>query len=321
MNKKTGKSAKGAIISLVFFIIAAAIAVAIIKGNNIKSGKDLYDYAYKKSQDIKYCLDPDKPTNCSGFFNPELPEGGNGIEFPEDSGKLGSIKEEFEKREDSHSNNKGESLENRFPDLFRPNNENFNITPSKENVDKYKNLLENIKINDNAKVDYNRKEWKHWTYRDRSCWNVREETLYLDAEKGSQELLDKTKNPTKDVKQACYIVGGKWIDPYSGETITDPKKIDIDHLVPLGYAARHGGNDWSAKEKETFANDKEVLISVSARENRSKSDKGPELYIPPYDKYKCEYSLRYIHILSKYKLSMTSGDKSALKETIQEYCR
>lgn len=317
MNKKAKKGLKGTILSLVFFIIAAALAVSIIKGNDIHNLQDLYNYAYKKSQDIKYCLDPYKPTNCSGFFDPEMSADGE-VKLPD--GKLGSIEEEFNKRKDD-SSNKGGSLESRFPDLFRPNNENFNIEPSKENVDKYKNLLGGIKIVEDPEVDYNRKEWKHWSYRDRSCWNVREETLYLDAEKGTQELLDKSKNPTEDTKKACYIVGGKWIDPYSGDSITDPKKIDIDHLVPLGYAARHGGNDWSAKEKEAFANDKEVLISVSASENRSKSDKGPEEYMPPHDKYKCEYSLRYIHILSKYKLSMTSGDKAVLERTIQEYCR
>src|SRR5574344_414724 len=319
MSKKPKKGLKGTIASLVSFILAAALAVAIIKSNDIHNFSDLYNYAYKKSQDIKYCLNPDKPTNCSGFFNPEMPDNG-GVKFPEGEGKLESIKKEFNKRKRKPNNNGG-SLESRLPDLFRPNNENFNISPSQENVDKYKDLLEGIKIVENPKVDYNRKEWKHWSYRDRSCWNVREETLYLDAEKGTQELLDRSKNPTKDVNKACYIVGGKWIDPYSGNIITDPKKIDIDHMVPLGYAARHGGNNWSAKEKETFANDKEVLISVSARENRSKSDKGPEAYMPPYDEYKCEYSLRYIHILSKYKLSMTSGDKAALQKTIQEYCR
>lgn len=320
MKKNPSKGLKGSIMSLIFFIIATALAVALIKSNDIHNAKDLYNYAYKKSQDIKYCLNPDKPTNCSGFFNPEMPDDGRGIESPEGKGKLGSIKEQFDKRGNNSNKSKG-SLESRFPDLFRHNNENFNINPSKENIEKYKSLLNNIEIKENPKVNYNRKEWKHWSYRDRSCWNVREETLYLDAEKGTQKLLDKAKQPTKDVKEACYIIGGKWIDPYSGETITNPKGMDIDHLVPLGYAARHGGNNWSAEEKEKFANDKEVLISASAKENRSKSDKGPEAYMPPNNKYKCEYSLRYIHILSKYKLSMTSGDKATLQKTIQEYCR
>lgn len=197
------------------------------------------------------------------------------------------------------------------------------------------NALKTVPDNEDDKKDvgYARKEWKHWTsFKDKSCWNTREEVLKRDGVQGSVKFIDKEKKSTKDSKTACAIGkpliksgkttietnnSGRWIDPYSDKMITNSDELDIDHIIPLSNAARNGGQKWSAKEKETFANDLDNLLATSAKENRSKGDKGPGKYMPPSKKYKCQYAKSYITIAYKYNLSITESDKKVLEKTIK----
>lgn len=178
-----------------------------------------------------------------------------------------------------------------------------------------KDKLNGLIIDEGKKTKYDRNEWKHWKSAGRSCWNVREEVLDRD----SQEItyLNKSKNETSNKNEACYVVKGVWIDPYSGKEIKDPKKIDIDHVIPLGYVARHGGAEWSKEEKEKYANDPEVLLAVSASENRSKSDKGPADYMPPNTDFHCSYAKIFTSVADKYTISISAQDKKALNDALR----
>ena len=167
--------------------------------------------------------------------------------------------------------------------------------------------LGGVKIADSGKVSYKRSEWKHWIDINGAC-NTRETVLIKQG---------------KDVKtdpKTCRVISGTWTDPYSGQTITDPKKIDIDHVAPLGYVARNGGQNWSAEKKQQYANDVDtVLLAVSASENRSKSDKGPSEYMPPNKAYTCDYSKKWVDILSKYNdMSIPQKDKDALEAGLKK---
>ena len=190
-------------------------------------------------------------------------------------------------------------------------------------------MLSNLKINNNDKQDvgYSRSEWKHWVpYKGNSCWNTREEVLKRDAVPGTIKLLDSSKNQvTKNgcaigVKSGSSITtegSGKWIDPYSGETFTNSSKLDIDHIIPLSKAARSGGQKWSKEQKQAFANDLDNLLAVSAKENRSKSDKGPGEYMPSNKKYHCQYAKSYTTIAYKYKLTINKDDSKVLEKTLK----
>lgn len=169
---------------------------------------------------------------------------------------------------------------------------------SKETVDVSLDKLESIKIAEPQDVEYERSEWKHWTG---SPCNTREEVL---KEQGTDVKTD----------DQCRALSGTWYDVYSGETFTDSGKLDIDHVIALGYAAKHGGQEWSAAEKEKFANDKTQLLAVSAGENRSKSDAGPGEYMPSNKDYHCDYSKLWVDTASKYSLTISEKDKKALEK-------
>ena len=149
-------------------------------------------------------------------------------------------------------------------------------------------------------IPYNRKDYKHWIAIQGAC-DTRETALVRD---GSDVVTDPS---------TCKVTSGSWVDPYSGETFTDAKKMDIDHLIPLQYAHQHGGASWDAAKKQAYANDLDtVLLTVSARENRSKGASGPGEYMPPLKSYRCEYSQRWVAVSEKYGLTVGKADRQAL---------
>ena len=157
-------------------------------------------------------------------------------------------------------------------------------------------------------VPYNRKDYKHWVTIQGAC-DTRETALVRD---GSDVVTDPS---------TCKVTSGSWVDPYSGETFTDAKKMDIDHLIPLQYAHQHGGASWDAAKKQAYANDLDtVLLTVSARENRSKGAAGPGEYMPPLKSYRCEYSQRWVAVSEKYGLTVGKADRQALNSGLSS-CR
>lgn len=179
--------------------------------------------------------------------------------------------------------------------------------------------LDSLTVGEASGVSYNRGDWHHWADIT-PCWNVREQVLADEAvQDGTLTLLDKNKIRTSDVSKACYVAGGTWVDPYTGETFTNPSDLDIDHMIPLNYAAQHGGQAWDASKKESYANNREYaghLKAVSASANRQKSDKGPSQWKPSSQANWCEYATDWVNITSTWNLTVASADKSALEDML-----
>lgn len=164
------------------------------------------------------------------------------------------------------------------------------------------------------KAKYKRTEWKHWISYETPCWTTREEVLDRQAEKGSITYLDKDDKETKDKSKACSIKSGVWIDPYSKEKVEDPAKLDIDHTGALSWTAKAGGQEWDKQKKQDYANDFDHLVATTAKENRTKGDKGPSEWMP--ESSKCEYAKVYTHIVKKYKLNLNKADKDTLEKAL-----
>ena len=160
---------------------------------------------------------------------------------------------------------------------------------------------------------YSRDEFPHWASDAASYgWNepdgscdVRDTALIRDG-KGVQ--IDKD----------CSITAGTWLDPYTGQTLTDSSEVDIDHVVPLANAWRSGASSvrWSTADREAYANDPRVLLSADDAANQTKGDKGPEAWKPPNRDYWCEYARRWIWIKSDWDLSINPNEKTTLNEML-----
>ena len=68
--------------------------------------------------------------------------------------------------------------------------------------------------------------------------------------------------------------------PYSGKEITNIKDLDFDHICALGYIHKYGDINWTNEQKNKFAQDENVGVSVLNKENRRKGAKGPSEWLP-----------------------------------------
>ncbi|MFE7513098.1 HNH endonuclease family protein [Streptomyces sp. NPDC057540] len=139
-----------------------------------------------------------------------------------------------------------------------------------------------LPVADEVREGYTRDKFKHWNAGldlGDSC-NTRNEVLLSEA----------VEEPT--VGTGCKLSGGRWISYYDGQEVTDPGKLDIDHMVPLAEAWDSGASNWDAKRREAYANDQGTpasLVAVTARTNRSKADQDPSTWMPPLLDAHCRY--------------------------------
>jgi hypothetical protein len=121
-----------------------------------------------------------------------------------------------------------------------------------------------------------------------------------------------------EIDEDCSVTAGTWLDPYTGQTLTDSSEVDIDHVVALANAWRSGASStaWSTADREAYANDPKVLLSADDAANQIKGDKGPEAWKPPNHDYWCEYARRWIWIKSDWDLSINPNEKTALNEML-----
>lgn len=162
----------------------------------------------------------------------------------------------------------------------------------------------------NAGIAYDRTTWPHWIDNDRDCQDARSETLIRDSI-----------SPIKFKRnKGCNVSWGKWLVPYKNIIIEKASETDIDHVVPLGHAHFNGAMYWSKEQKRAFANDPENLLVTSASANRSKSDRGPDKWMPPYKPYHCTYLGKWVDIKFKYDLSFSDPELSYLISRSKE-CR
>jgi hypothetical protein len=139
-----------------------------------------------------------------------------------------------------------------------------------------------------------------WQRNDGNCRNTRAIVLQTES--------------VEPVTGACSIEDGKWFDPYTGDTITRPRDLDIDHIVPLKEAWRSGAWRWTKEERATFANDTMVLLAVGKHVNRSKGDKDPGEWLPPRESFHRDYARLWAAIKLRHNLSADPRERQILSE-------
>lgn len=117
----------------------------------------------------------------------------------------------------------------------------------------------------------------------------------------------------------CAPTAGTWYSSYDGVTVTDPRKLDIDHIVPLAEVARSGPivdgrrqrpGSWPVEQRRAYANDVEGLVAVTSSSNRSKSDDDPARWLPDHDQ--CGYVKSWVRVKRKYNLSVDQAEHDAI---------
>ncbi len=152
---------------------------------------------------------------------------------------------------------------------------------------------------------YDRDAWPHWRDPDGNGCNARDDALISQA----------TGNIVVKKNSRCDVISGTWRLPYSNEVHTgNSSLVQADHVIPLSYAHKHGGMDWSTDRKMAFANDPDNILIVSAKLNRQKSDSGPSLWMPPYQPYRCLYLSKFDGLMVRHGLAHTAQERRVLKK-------
>jgi uncharacterized protein (DUF2237 family) len=86
-------------------------------------------------------------------------------------------------------------------------------------------------------------------------------------------------------------------------------------VVALGAAWRSGASKWGAERRMEFANDTSNMLAVDKQANNDKSSKTPDQWRPPGD-YWCQYAERWVGIKSRYDLTVTAAEKTALEQML-----
>lgn len=154
-----------------------------------------------------------------------------------------------------------------------------------------------------AGAHYDRSSYGVWIDEDGDCLNTRHEVL------AEESLIPPTIID-------CKVVAGLWYGLFTGKTFTDPKKLDVDHVVPLKEAEVSGANFWSIEKKHRYANDLSNpghLLAVSAGANRSKGSRDVAKWLPSNVSFHCAYVKMWVEIKKRWGLFMDRDERTAVE--------
>jgi hypothetical protein len=143
---------------------------------------------------------------------------------------------------------------------------------------------------------YNRELYPHWRKNVDGCLNMR------------HALLKQTSLVTPTIKK-CKVVAGKWHGRYTNQYFTNPRALDLDHVIPLFAGHKFGLHGANLIAREAFANDRNNLILVEAGVNRAKGSKSLSEWLPPHHPYRCEYIKKFTSIKQQYNLSYPPAEQ------------
>jgi Protein of unknown function (DUF1524) len=145
---------------------------------------------------------------------------------------------------------------------------------------------------------YDRDLFKHWVDADSDCQDTREEVLVAES-----------KTPIA----GCTVTTGEWFSYYDRATWTTASDVDIDHVVALGEAWDSGAWDWTADDRERYANDLgdwRSLVAVTDNVNQSKGERDPAEWLPDFGT--CTYVRQWTAVKLRWRLNVDSDERAAL---------
>lgn len=140
----------------------------------------------------------------------------------------------------------------------------------------------------------------------RDDWEKPAKKFTLDGEKVSRVKYD-TYTSQYLISKDPFV----YKDPYTDKEITDIKILDFDHLVPISYCDKFSDLSWSKEQKNKFAQDENVGVSVLNKENRSKGAKGPSEWLPKANQG--DYCYSWLLIAHEYGLALRQQDIDTCK--------
>lgn len=169
-------------------------------------------------------------------------------------------------------------------------------------IDEAKKLAKKVKIEEaNTEHDSNRSDWENSS--------LRFECPVSGKKSGVRNYsLEMTTGEAYNRDNFSYEC------PYSHEIVTDVKKIDYDHIIPINYVDSHGGWAWSKEDKQEYYYNIDNGICTFQSPNRKKSDKGPSKYLPDYNQE--WYCYKWLEIATRYNIGISQADYDTIVDVL-----
>ncbi|WP_181032905.1 HNH endonuclease family protein [Clavibacter michiganensis] len=167
---------------------------------------------------------------------------------------------------------------------------------------------------DRAAVRYDRDLFgEPWYDVDRDGCDTRNDIL-------GRDLADPVLRPGTG---GCKVTGGQLLDPYDGTLVgfvsgpESSRLVQIDHVVALAWAWRHGAESWSDDQRLRFANDPLNLLAATEATNQAKSDSGPAEWLPADPARACAHVERFVAVLAAYDLGIDAAERDAADRALR----
>lgn len=119
---------------------------------------------------------------------------------------------------------------------------------------------------------------------------------------------------------SCVIHSGRWFDLYTGQIFYYADSVEVDRLVPLNWALKHGAEFWHEARIKQFKNDDKNLFVISAKTNKQKGSKGALEWLPKNRQFHCQYILRFERIVNDYQLQMNPVETAQFHQLKRAKC-
>ncbi|KAA9134407.1 GmrSD restriction endonuclease domain-containing protein [Microbacterium caowuchunii] len=172
-------------------------------------------------------------------------------------------------------------------------------------------VLSTLEVKGRApKTGYDRDEFgQRWLDIDRNGCDTRNDILARD--------LDAVKR-----QGSCKVTSGTLDDPFTGKAISfvwgqgTSELVQIDHVVALSDAWQKGGQQLTADQRATLANDPLNLLAVDGAANAQKGDGDAATWLPSNKNFRCEYVARQIAVKATYGLWVTQAEHDAMSNVL-----
>lgn len=157
---------------------------------------------------------------------------------------------------------------------------------------------------------FHRGSWASWIDADGDCQDTRAEVLVATSEIPV----------TFADRRSCTVATGRWRCPYTDRTITDPRTLDIDHLVPLAHAHDAGASHWNVDRFRSYANalgDPDHLVAVDRSANRSKGARTVTEWLPEEPGFRCQYVAAWRRIKKTWRLTEADDERTAIDDMLR----
>jgi hypothetical protein len=157
---------------------------------------------------------------------------------------------------------------------------------------------------------FTRGSWASWEDADGDCQDTRTEVLVATSEI-PVVFAD---------ERSCTVATGRWRCPYTDRTTTDPRTLDIDHLVPLAHAHEAGAARWDVQRLRSYANaldDPDHLVAVDRSANRSKGARTVTQWLPEEPGFRCQYVAAWRRIKKAWRLAEADAERTAIDDMLR----